>query len=308
MSQDQALWALTSLFNPAASQRRVANYRRFRAALPVPLATVELGFDGRFDLAEHDADLYLRVRDGAVLWQKERLLNLLLARLPRTCRYVAWLDSDVLFQDGEWPRQACATLQVQPLVQLFSRVRYLERDADDGTLCVDGLAAAVRRGQAPAALLGRVTERSGGAVAPGFAWAARREVLQRHGLYDACVIGGGDTAFACAAYGVPDLAMQLHRMNTPQRERYARWAGALHHEVRGEVGALPGELRHLWHGDLADRRAGQRHADLEPHQFDPFTDIAPGADGAWRWASDKPALHALLRTYFQRRNDDGAAA
>ena len=45
---------------------------------------------GSFDLAVVDTPP--EVQGGSLLWQKERLLNLLLPRLPAHCRHVAWLD------------------------------------------------------------------------------------------------------------------------------------------------------------------------------------------------------------------------
>lgn len=302
-----SLWAITCFFNPAHSTRRLQNYQRFRAALAVPLATIELGFDACWQLSSQDADYYVRVGDGDVLWQKERLLNLLLPKLPAECAYVAWLDSDVLFGDEQWPQQAIEALQHAPVAQLFTSLIYLRPDGSRpaNSPPITSVVAVVQAGHAPADVIGRVTDRTGGAASPGMAWAAHRSLLQHHGFYDGCVIGGGDTAFLCAAYGIPEVVMQLHRMNDLQRQRYGEWAMAVYRDVHGELAALPGELQHLWHGELADRRAGQRHADLALQQFDPYRDLRPGKDGAWRWASDKPALHGLLREYFRRRNEDG---
>jgi hypothetical protein len=299
--QGGELWAITTCFSPVRDSSRIDNYRRFRAALDVPLATIEIGFDGHWDLTEDDADLYVRIGDADTLWQKERLLNLLLPRLPPACRYVAWLDGDVLMEPG-WRRRAIAALSIDPLIQLFSSLCYLGRDGRQDGHQRQSVAAAVLDGVQPAASLAGVTNRTGNAASPGMAWAAQRDLLERHGFYDTCIIGGGDTALACAAWGVPEVAMRLHHMNPMQRERYGQWAAGFHRDVGARVGSLAGELRHLWHGDLAGRRAAQRHVDLSRHGFDPSRDIAPGADGAWRWSSDKPLLHALLQEYFAGRS------
>jgi hypothetical protein len=48
--------------------------------------TVELSFDGRFELAGSDADILIQLSGGAVLWQKERLLNLALKRCRQTSK------------------------------------------------------------------------------------------------------------------------------------------------------------------------------------------------------------------------------
>lgn len=304
-SPQSEIWAITSFFNPAGYRRRLVNYRQFHDALQIPLATIELSFNNNWELAEHDADILVRISDGDVMWQKERLLNQLITQLPRGCKYVAWIDSDVLFQDPDWPQQAIETLPNVPLVQLFSTLRYLNEDQDDltSTQCFPAVAAAVREGRPPSDLIGPLTD---GYPNMGMAWAARRELLEKHGFYDGCVTGGGDTALVSAAYGLPeDIMRRHHSMNSYQHQRYRLWADGLYSEINGNIGVLPGEIRHLWHGDLSDRRYGSRHSDISPHNFDPNTDLRLGRDGAWRWATEKPALHAQIRRYFHGRNEDG---
>lgn len=295
------LWVITTFFNPAGYRRRLLNYRRFRAALKLPLAVVELSFHGAWELTECDADKLVRVADGDVMWQKERLLNVALKQLPPECEYVAWIDADVLMQDPDWPRQTIDALATTPVVQLFSTVRHL--DPSGNVVAAPGAAsaaAAVRGGLPPSVVIGTMKT-----FAHGNGMAARRELLERHGLYDGCVIGGGDTALMGGAYGVQDVVADCWRMSAAQRAHYLHWAKAFRADVRGRVGVLEGEVHHLWHGDLGDRRYDLRHIDLEPHRLDPYLDIRPGVDGAWRWATDKPGLHDLLRDYFRQRNEDG---
>ena len=242
-----------------------------------------------------------------MLWQKERLLNLLLPRLPAECRYVAWLDADVVLADRDWPRRAIEALARVPLVQLFSALHYLDRDGpprQGGGMKVTSVVAEVQAGREAAAVLERVTDRSGGAPAGGMAWAARRGLLERHRFFDASVIGGGDTALACAAYGVAPVAARLHHMNPMHAARYEAWAKGFHRDVAGQVGLVSGEIQHLWHGELSARNTTGRHVALAAQGFDPGVDLVHGSQGAWRWASAKPALHALLRDYFAMRGDN----
>src|SRR5437868_14501260 len=104
-SHDSPLWAITSFFNPAGYQRRLRNFHQFRRHLGVPLLAVELTFgDARPALSRGDADILVECSDGDVMWQKERLLNLAVERLPASCRYVAWIDCDLIFDNDDWPR------------------------------------------------------------------------------------------------------------------------------------------------------------------------------------------------------------
>ena len=91
------LWAITCYFNPMRYQRRLANFRIFRDRLQLPLVAVELAYGQEFELQAQDAEILIQLRDGAVLWQKERLLNIALQALPSSCHRVAWLDCDIFF-------------------------------------------------------------------------------------------------------------------------------------------------------------------------------------------------------------------
>ena len=90
------MWAITSYYNPVRYKRRLSNYRLFRANLGVPLVAVELSFDGQFELTEKDADILLQISGGAVLWQKERLLNLAIKAVPPNASSIAWIDCDTM--------------------------------------------------------------------------------------------------------------------------------------------------------------------------------------------------------------------
>ena len=92
------LWAITSYFNPVKYVRRKMNYDFFRQHLGVPLIAVELCSDGRFELAESDADLLIRRHGRDVMWHKERLMNIALDALPADCGRVAWSDCDMVLE------------------------------------------------------------------------------------------------------------------------------------------------------------------------------------------------------------------
>src|SRR5208282_4620990 len=81
------------------------------------------------DLHQGDADLLIQLPCRDVLWHKERLLNLALRRLPPTCRYVAWLDCDVVFTRHDWAEGAREALERNALIQPFRVLRDVPRDA-----------------------------------------------------------------------------------------------------------------------------------------------------------------------------------
>lgn len=305
------LWGICCLFNPARCRVRARNFRVFRANLAIPLVAVELTFDGAFELDGSDAEVLVRVRDGGVMWQKERLINLGLSRLPPDCETVAILDADVMFTDPGWAGHAVAALERVPAVQLFRDVHHVRADRparESGVLEQDGqtaVACLLDTGVGPESLLGPQPGTGRGDASPGFAWAFRRDLIERHGLFDANIAGGGDTAMACASTGAFDAAERRHRMTAEHRAHYRRWAIPWSRDVDGRIGYVDQRLLHLWHGDLGRRKAAQRHRILADHAFDPSRDIKPGSGGAWQWSSEKHGLHRAMHRYFLERNEDG---
>ena len=124
------LWAITSFFNPAGFNSRLANYRVFRERLGIPLLTVEMTFDGNFALNSDDCDILLQLRGEDVMWQKECLLNLAVNRLPAECDLVAWIDCDVVFEAPDWDVALTEALDQYALVHLFDHRVNLPCDID----------------------------------------------------------------------------------------------------------------------------------------------------------------------------------
>jgi len=304
------LWAITSYFNPQHYQRRLQNYRQFRARMTAPLLTVELSLDGEFELYPDDADLLVQLPGRDVMWQKERLLNIALRAVPRDCRKIAWLDCDIVFQQRDWARRTSDLLNRVVLAQPFQDVCDLGRhvpldelDHPDNDRRGHSLAYGLAVGAVDSGIRDQAMRGKGWNC--GLAWAARREVLQEHGFYDACILGSGDRAMVCAALGRFDYAWQFIQMNPRWTDHYLAWARPYFESVRGSIGFLQGTLLHLWHGDLDERNYAGRHQHFKQFDFDPSVDIAVDEHGCWRWSSDKPRMHQYVRGYFAARREDG---
>lgn len=310
---ESPIWAITSYYtydDPPGVKRRLGVFREFRRRLQVPLLAVELSHDGACDLVENDAEIIVRVSGGALLWQKERLLNLALQSLPGCCEVVAWLDCDVVLEDDGWPVEAIRSLDRSDLIQLFSRVHFLT----DGTLPDEkgnDFDVEVHRSAAGRLADGTLPDsffpsRGGGSgirlrCATGMAWAARREIIEEHGFYDAWIVGGGDKLMFVSALGRYDEYISRLPMTDRLREHFLDWARRFHATVRGRVGCLDGDLYHLWHGDLGSRQYRGRYELFRRFGYDPYSDIAMNEQGVWQWSSDKPEMHAFVRDFFARR-------
>jgi hypothetical protein len=308
-----AFWSIACHFNPAGFEARRRNFRDFRERLSGPLLAVELAFGDAFDLRPQDADILIRLRGQDVMWHKEALLMAGLRHLPADCAFVAWLDADVVFERADWKAVALEGLSVDPVLQLYACVHHMPpgwRPSDPMTepeFSQEGLAALVAAGRSPKSLLEGVLSRDSQSAAVGFGWAARRDLLETHGLYRGLIVGGGDTAYAAAVCGCPEVAVQKHFMNSRQTACYMDWALPVSREVQSKVGFVPGAIRHLWHGTMENRRSIERHRLLAESGFDPSRDLRWDERGAMGWSSAPPGLEPTLGAYFRaRRHELGA--
>ncbi len=306
------LWAISTYYNYSASPYRTSNLRMFRQKLQIPLILVEYSLNEQFRLGPEVADIHVSISGSSLLWQKERLLNQALQHIPDDCEAIAWIDGDLIFPCAEWVDDCLNKLSRYRMVQLFDKVIHLPEGTVDYTqhrsdqlFFEQGLAASIRDGAEVDDVLYVKPERLKGQIVNGMAWAADRALLETTGFYDACIVGGGDTAIAAAAFGKFDAAIQWHCMNTFQREYYLTWARRFWKEVHGNVTALDQDIYHLWHGTMSARRSGHRHQGLSKTGFNPATDIRIDKNGAWALKDRNPGLRAFLNEYFGARDNAG---
>lgn len=302
------LGVVTCYFNPCGFRGRAENFERFVEPIRsagIPLVVVEAIFPGDpCALPERHRTLKVHARD--VMWQKERLLDLGVAWLPAHCTKVAWLDADVLFERDDWALETSRLLDTFAVVQPFAEAVRLSRGeltAQPGDDTFRGFGAVFS--EQPELLKAGKFELHGHT---GFAWAARRDILARKGLYDACIAGSGDHMMAHAFAGDWESRCISRIVGRGGRHlaHFRRWSKSVHEEVQAKLSFTPGRILSLWHGSIENRRYVQRNQELFELAFDPKEDIRISETGCWEWASAKPALHEWARRYFEERREDEA--
>lgn len=290
------LIVITPLFNPTNCPLLAKNYRLFADGLEsvgVKLLTVELTIGDQRRISSQNNSIWLSGTDKAILWQKERLLNVGIERSSNQYTYIALCDSDVLFEQDSFYR-IIETLEQYDIVQGFTDIVYLPNNVtsiNDSKQPVDRLESAMSRHIRGMPFLGR---------APGLLWAARSSLLKQIKLYDHHVIGGGDTFLLRSLIGTkikcPTEQLTNHMMT---------WINMIR-DLKLRVGVANNRVYHLWHGDMIHRQYITRNQILADGQYDPGADIHE-VDGVYEWSSDKPGLHQAVFQYFMNRSEHNVA-
>lgn len=239
------------------------------------------------------------VQSLTVMWQKERLLNIGLEHLFHllnqdgtqvpTCENIAWLDADVIFLNENWVEDSCAALEHDfTVLQPFSKaIRLSDKETRDlPQTRRDYLhpAAELQTSSAFDSSKLKTVPRVERIHFAGFAWVARRAVLEDIMLFDKAIIGGADSLMASAFHNpIQDLRQKIENgdfdslsKNRPLIQSFLSWAEPVHALTEGKVGLLArGENRllHLWHGDIGNRQYSQRYRILVHGRYDPEEDI-----------------------------------
>jgi hypothetical protein len=306
-SKTDQLTVITTYFNPCGYASRRRNYDLFMDGMRkdgVKCVTIECAFgDEPFELP-NSLDV-IKVRSKTLLWQKERLLNLAASWLPASCKYVAWLDCDILFDNVNWASDLVGVLEQYKVAQVFETCIRLEKGDVEGEKPDTSVSFATMMNRDPSVMN---VERYDAHGHTGYGWAMRREIFDEVGLYESAISGSSDHFMSHAIYGDYNFCItNALKHDQRQIDHLKAWGKKFHAMVQGSLGVVPGRIRHLWHGDAVDRRYFLRMHEITDLGFDPWTDlhVEPGKPLEWVEGLQKPELKEYFVNYFKSRREDG---
>lgn len=293
---------VTCHYNWANFDMPVRNLRRFLRQMDrykVPVYGVELYLrDQEPEMAGQPGWKSIPVKESAILWQKEALLNMAERMVPDDFDIIAPIDADVEFANPNWHSDTLRAMQFHPIVQLFSDALWTDRR---GKVC---------RQRASVCRLGLDMDRW--TTHPGFAWAFRRDLYREMGgWYDIAPMGAGDTLLCVALQKqrLPKKWMDhaYSYLGPKNRGHFDAWMERVREAMRGHsVGYVPGQAIHEWHGDLVNRRYHERARWIEG--YDAKRHIRKNRAGYLQWTWLAPAkLKNDMIAYFAQRDEDGTS-
>jgi hypothetical protein len=303
------LAVITCYFNPTNCPFRLRNYNNFRkeiASEKVDLYVIELVFGSqKFEIIPESENLK-RIRTQDMMFQKERMLNILLDELPEKYTSVCWMDCDLIFAQNDWSLRIEKALKESKVVQPYywcagipsceiirtsgSQVDYIH-SSESGNF---------RRS------FSSVHESSSSwinyhAGHVGYVWAARRDFLDKHRFYDVIITGAGDLFMALAYMGhfdFLDYEPSLKSLNKTFTDHFLDWGFSVYEDVHGKVGHTSDLLLHMWHGDIHERNYLLHSECLQNSNFNPNKDLILGDDLCWHWGRENKKLSDPISHIF----------
>lgn len=286
-------------FNPCGFSRRLENYNKFRAEIErddVQLLTVELAFN---DLPFQLSGDVLQLRSNSIMWHKERLLNIGIQRLiDDGYEKIIWCDADIMFVDNNWSTQILRKLDKYSIIQCFDTGICYFTDARIERFSIGFFINNTKK-----------CSENWHKCIMGGSWGITAELFKKVQLYEYCVMGGGDSAFAIAcmanSFATPatDLFDSYRQswMSDNAKKGYLKWVNLLR-ENMSDIGYTPMSSSFLSHGSVTNRKYRERYNILK--EFDPDLDLTLNECGAFEWTERNKNIESDVMAYFYSRKED----
>lgn len=283
--------------NPVHFKRRYQLFTEFcnrmRSNPIVRLTTVELQQGDR----PFATDSKIRLRTKDELWYKENLINIGTHNLPTDWRYMAWIDTDIAFQNQDWARETIEQLQTYDIVQCFSHAIDLGPNGETLQTHVGFVYQYVNGELWKPAGYGRFFH-------PGYAWACTRKAYNDiGGLMDFPILGSADHHMALSFIGKVEESL-----NTGLHENYKYMCRVFQERcethIKRNIGYVQGTILHNWHSCKSMRNYTTRWKILIDNKYDPLRDVKRDSSNLWKLEVYKPVLRDQLRRYFRNRHED----
>lgn len=308
------LHVVTVVANPIGWASRVSTARLaiadWLSEPNVEITLVECAYGSRNfeleDLGAHPRVNFVGVRAVSLVWNKESLMNIGIARLPHSAQYIATLDADIQFRREGWATSTIRALDLYPVVQPWDKA-YDLGPHDEHIQTHTSFCAVYHAGGPVVPNAVKFWQNNGGPYAyphSGFAWAWKREVLDRlGGLLEIGGMGSGDHHMALAFTGNVDASVP-DTVHPHYIDALKRWEARAATHVCGKLGFVHGTIEHLFHGRKGNRNYLGRWDMFVKHDFDPHSDLKRNSFGVIEFSGNKPQLELDFDRYLRSREED----
>lgn len=299
---ENKLHVVLTISNPCLYARRYILIREFIQRMEleetdVILYVVEYAYKKqRFIITDHKNKRHLQIRTETPIWHKENMINLGIQKLlPKNWKAVAWIDSDVEFENPTWAKDTLRILNgTKDIVQVFSHC--VDMDQNEETMNVfTSFGHQFTKGVPYAKQSTRYWH-------PGYGWACTRKAYEKMGgLYERGILGSGDNIMALCL-----VRHGLKSINDASTEDYKESVVDFQERVKTlRLGYVPGVIRHYYHGSKKNRRYHDRWQILLKHDYSPSVHVTNDEQGVLVPTEDCPKeMLSEIMDYFKERNED----
>jgi hypothetical protein len=301
----KSLYMICVVINPARSRTSIklyTNFKKIMEKLKVKLITVECALDNSpFSVTTPNYEPFnIQVRTQSSFFQKERLVNIALKKLPMDARYVIVCDPEIEFANDNWVNDSIKALNVFKAVQLFEEAIFLSPSRTESKKC-KGFAFQNFKRDPP---LER-TKFEESTYACGFAWGFRVEAIRDiGGLIDYSPIGNNSKLMAYCLANRIDEYLPKENINENLHDSVKNWQQKAEKIFVHGIGFIPGTVRINYSKINKENGPYERWDILQSNDFDPRNDLVEADHGSYKLEGTKLKLISDLKDHFTNLNGE----
>lgn len=300
MSKDLA--AVCCFYNPCGFQSKIDNFVKFYNSLKLQLKRVEV-----VELCYNNSKIsslpkYVNphiVTSNSVLWHKENLLNIGISNLIKEgWENIAWLDSDIIFENSFWIKDTVECLKRNNLCQIFS---ICEKNHKGYSTFHSGCVRSWLE-------TGNILPTSQ-PYHTGYAWAAKSSLLSDCPLYDKAITGGGDSLMWLASFNLDKNFTEIianHPITKLKTQEYIldyiNWAENWAFLINNKIANIFCNIKTFYHGEAKHKQYISRYSILDKNLYNPTEDLNYNKEGVLE--TNKQNLNNSIKNYFSNRKED----
>jgi len=299
---DSKLHVVITISNPCLYARRYILLKEFinRMELEetdVIVYVVELVYKKqKYIVTQPNNKRHLQIRTETPIWHKENMTNLGVQQLlPPNWKAMAWIDSDVEFENPSWAMDTLKVLNgTKDIVQVFSHCVDMNQHEETMHIFTSFGHQYVKKRQ--------YTKKPNNFWHPGYGWACTRKAYEKMGgLYDKAILGSGDNIMALCL-----IQQGLMGINEESTEDYKESVLDFQNRVKLlRLGYVPGVIRHHFHGSKKNRNYGERWKILLNYDYEPSEHVTYADNGVLVPTDSCPKeMLDEIFGYFKERNED----
>jgi len=299
---EEKLHVVLTISNPCLYARRYILIKEMLNRLEleetdIVVYVVELAYKKqRFIITDSKNPRHLQIRTETPIWHKENMINLGIKKLlPNNWKAVAWIDSDLEFENPTWAKDTLKVLNgTKDIVQIFSH-------SVDMNMNGEAMSVFVSFGYQYVKGLPYRREIKN-FWHPGYAWACTRKAYEKMGgLYEDAILGSADNVMALSL-----IQQGLRGINEKSTDDYKESVLIYQNRVKSlRLGYVPGVIRHYFHGSKENRKYGDRWKILLNHNFSPREHLTHDENGILIPTAECPReMLCEILNYFKERNED----
>jgi hypothetical protein len=299
---DNKLHVILVISNPCLYARRYILIKEFMQRMEleetnVIIYVVELAYKKqRFIITDAKNPRHLQLRTEVPIWHKENMINLGVRRLlPTSWKAMAWIDSDIEFDNPSWAMDTLKVLNgTKDVVQLFSHCVDMDQNESAMNILTSFGSQYVKERPYSTKIMNYWH--------PGYAWACTRKAYEKMGgLLETPILGSADNIMSLSF--IQRGLKGIHGLSTDDyKEQVLEFQGRT---KTLRLGYVPGVIRHYFHGSKKNRRYHDRWQILLKYDFAPSIHLTYDKQGLLIPTKECPqGMLDEIMQYFEERNED----